>query len=132
MMTRFFRDSVTPPVDSPRNDLKGIGLLEVRVVGIHDKGFGVLELMLEEPGIPFVPPLRHPGHILDGHPLFGVVVDIEVGGLQHLEVKPIVLDLVATEVLGFERSSPGQQKTESSKGSEKPHPAGNEVTRAAL
>ena len=55
-----------------------------------------------------VPPLRHPGGGLRGDTLARVVVDIEVLGLQHLEVEGFVLHLIAAEVLGFGRRREGQ------------------------
>jgi hypothetical protein len=46
-----------------------------------------------------VPALRHAGDLLDVLPLLRVVVDVEVLGLEHLEVEVPVLDLVLAEVL---------------------------------
>src|SRR4029453_19153033 len=58
----------------------------------------VAQLMIEQPGEARVPALsearRHPRRVL----FFRVVIDVEVIGLQDLEVELLVLNLVATEV----------------------------------
>jgi len=49
----------------------------------------------EQPLEPRVPAFRHARRDFDAVMLFGIEIDVEVLGLQHLEVQLLVLDLVA-------------------------------------
>ena len=74
-------------------------------------GFRSLELVVQDRREPGVGALRHPGGVERGLPLHGVEVDVEVLGLDDLEVERLVLDLVLAEVLGRQRA-PGRQSSE--------------------
>jgi hypothetical protein len=104
-----------------------VRLLEVRVAGVQDQGLAAPELVAEDVRQAGVPPLGHPRRQVDGF-LFGrIVVDVEVLGLEHLEVEVLILDLVAAEVLGVGRC---RHEGEEKSGTEKrPHPAGTAGTR---
>jgi hypothetical protein len=86
-------------------DLAGqhIGLLEMRVRRIQDQRLAAAQLVLQQLGDSRVPPLRHARG--EGHRSFflRVVIDVEVLGGEHLEVKLFVLDLVAPEILRARR-----------------------------
>ena len=77
-----------------------VGLLKVRVIGVHDDWLGRLELMLERPRQPLVPAFAHTGNVQERFGFLRVVVPVEVVCLQHLEVELVELDLITAEVLG--------------------------------
>jgi hypothetical protein len=66
--------------------------------------------MLEEGGQPRVPPLGRARRPFRRRPLLGVVVDVEVGRGEHLEVEVAVLDVVLPEVLRLAPAGNGEQK----------------------
>ena len=74
-------------------------------------GCRLLQLMIEQLGQARVPALgharRHPGRVF----LFRVVVDVEVVGLQDLEVEVLVLNLVPAEVAALCRDPAGQRQS---------------------
>ena len=76
-----------------------VGLPEVGADGVEDERLPAAQLVTEEARQPVVPPLGHPRD--DGRRLglFGVVVEIEVLGLEDLKVERAVLNLVAAEIL---------------------------------
>src|SRR5258705_8835870 len=80
-----------------------VGLGEVRMARVEDDGLAVRERVVEQLRVARVPALGHarglPGDLF----LFGVVVDVEVLGLQRPELEPPVLHLVAPEVLRVRR-----------------------------
>ena len=90
------RDAARPLAD-PRHHVR---LPEVRRAGVEHQRLAVLHLVLEDRGEPRVPALRQAGRQLRRRLLLGVVVDVEVLGLEDLEVEVPVLDLVLAEVLG--------------------------------
>ena len=80
---------------------QGVGLLEVRLVGVQDERFPLAEPVVEEALVAVVPPLGHAAGVPErrvGHGF--VAVEVEVLALQDPPVEALVLDLVATEVLG--------------------------------
>src|SRR5205085_6442586 len=79
--------------------LDGVGLLEVRVRRIEDERLTAGQFVAQEATEPGAPSLRHTGGDVDPFTLLGVVKNIEVLRLQHLEVELLVLDFVAPEVL---------------------------------
>jgi hypothetical protein len=81
-------------------DVQGVGLLEIRARGIENDRLPLLELMAQDAGEPGIGALRHAGGVHGRHALTLVEVDIEVLGLDDLEVKLGVLDLVLPEILG--------------------------------
>ena len=76
---------------------ESVGLLEMRVCRIDDENLASAQLVVEEPRQPCVPALGHERSVLGLHLV--VVVDVEVLGLQYLEVEVLVLHLVSAEVL---------------------------------
>src|SRR5882672_5421299 len=80
-----------------------VGLREVGMARVEDDGLAVRERVVEQLRVARVPALGHarglPGDLF----LFGVVVDVEVFGLQRPELEPSVLHLVAPEVLRVRR-----------------------------
>ena len=90
------RDSACPLAHLAFED---VGLLEVGVAGVEDDRLPELQLVVEDLRQPRIPTLRHLGRLLHGLALLGVVVDVEVGRLQHLILERAVADLVPPEVL---------------------------------
>ncbi len=78
---------------------EGVGLPEVRVGSVEDQGLAATELMVKEPGEPLVPTLSHQGRHFNIDTR--IVVNVEMFGLEHLEIKVLILDPVATEILGL-------------------------------
>ena len=78
---------------------RGVGLLEVRKRGVEDDRLALAELMPQHGRELRVRALRHAGDVERGAVLDLVVVEIEVLGLEHLEMELGVLDLVLAEVL---------------------------------
>ncbi len=91
-------------------DRERVRLLEVRVRGVQDDGLAFPELVLEHPGESRVGPLHHARRIQRRLALLLVEVDVEVRGLDDLEVEGPVLDLVPPEVLGRCRARTDQQR----------------------
>ncbi len=77
----------------------GVRLLEVRVVGVEEDGLLVAERVQVGAAVALVPALGHPSGVADGLLGLGVVVDLEVLGLERPELEAVVLHLVAPEVL---------------------------------
>ena len=90
----------------------GIGLLEVGVAGVQDQRLATLELVIQQAADASIPALRHAAGFPDDALHLGVVVDVEVLGLEDLGIEGLVLNLVATEVLsiGRFRQSGGSQQ----------------------
>jgi hypothetical protein len=82
----------------------GIGLLKIGAVSVEDQRLFLLKLSEEGPGVAIVPPLRHPGRILNGLLLLRVEVNLKLVRLEGAEVKLFVLDLILPKVLGRRRS----------------------------
>ena len=78
-----------------------VGLLEVRMAGVEHERLPAAEMMIEHARQAGVPALRHARHVIGERLLFFVVIDVEVLGLERLEVEGVVLDLVPSEVLRF-------------------------------
>jgi serine/threonine-protein kinase RIO1 len=76
--------------------------------------------VIEHPFEPRVPALGHPRGNFDSLLLLRVVVDVEVIGLQDLEIEVLVLDLVAAEVLSrrVARDDADEQNGENTEGKE--------------
>ncbi len=94
---------------------QGVGLPEVGAAGVEDQCLAVREIVVEQPRQPRVPPLGHEGGVLDRQLLLGVVVDVEVLGLEHFELEVLVLHLVPAEVLrvrriGHRRQPPAEER----------------------
>ena len=77
----------------------GVGLLEIGVRGVGNDRLALVELVIERPRQLGVGHLRHPRDVQRRLALRGIVVHVEVLGLDDLEVEPAVLDLVAAEIL---------------------------------
>jgi hypothetical protein len=103
-----------------------IGLLEVRVVRVEDEGLLDVEVVLEEPRVALVPALGQASGVLNGLFRDRVVVDAEVRRLEDVEAQMVVLDLVASEVLGREglaRAERGERDQHRREPSQvRPHP----------
>ena len=77
-----------------------VGLFEVRMAGVEDERLPADERVPEDLAQPRIPALGHARHLLRGIGLFRVVIHVEVFGGENLEFEFVVLDLVASEVLG--------------------------------
>ena len=80
-----------------------VGLLEVRLRGVQDDRLAALKLVVQDAGEARVPPLRHACCVERRRALGRIVIDLEVIGLDDLEVEGPVLDLVLPEVLRRQR-----------------------------
>ncbi|MBK8004364.1 MAG: hypothetical protein IPK12_10630 [Gemmatimonadetes bacterium] len=89
-----------------------VGLLEVRVRGVEDDGLPLPVLVPEDLRQDRVRPLRHPPRVEGRLARLGVEVDVEVLGLEDLEVELPVLDLVLAEVLGGKQGGQGAEEQE--------------------
>src|SRR5207249_1876376 len=69
---------------------------------------------------PRVPSLRHPRRLLRRRALLGIVVDVEVSGLEDLEVEGSIQNLVAPEILGVGGGSARQAEQHGSRERGKP------------
>ena len=76
-----------------------VGLLEVGVRGVEDERLARAHLVLEDAREARVPALGHAADARGVLALFFVEIDVEVLGLEHLELEFLVLDLVAPEIL---------------------------------
>ena len=95
----------------------GVGLREVGMRRVEDDRLPLAELVVQDPRQARVAPLRHPGGIQRRLAFFLVEVDVEVFGLDDLEVEGAVLDAVLSEVLGGQGASrPEGQEPEAEQG----------------
>jgi hypothetical protein len=72
----------------------------VRVAGIKDDRLAVLHLVAEQGAVARVPTLAHPSDLLRRQLLLGVVINVEMIGLEDLELQVVPLHRVPPEVLG--------------------------------
>ena len=77
-----------------------VRLLEVGLRRVENDRLPALELVMQDPGQPGVGTLRHARGVEGADALVGIIVDVEVLGLNRLEVEVAVLHLVLAEVLG--------------------------------
>ena len=97
--------------------LQRIGLAEVGPARVQDQGLASGQVVVEQAGESRVPALRHERGVLYGDLFLRVEVDIEVLGLEHLEIQALILHLVLTEVLrlgplhGHQRSGAHERRT---------------------
>ena len=76
-----------------------VGLLEIGLRRVENDRLPALELMMQNARQPGVGALGHARGIQGADTLVGIVVDVEVLGLNRLETEVAVLNLVLTEVL---------------------------------
>jgi hypothetical protein len=93
-----FRDTARGFAELPEHCVR---LLEVRVAGVQDQGLLTVELVVQETAYASVPSFGHATGLADDGLHLGIVIDVEVLGLEHLRIESLVLDLVAAEVLGI-------------------------------
>ncbi len=105
--------------------LDRIGLPEVRATRIEDERLPGAQLMIQQLGQSRVPALRHAGGQLRGLLFLRVIVDIEVIGLQHLEVELLVLNLIAAEVAPLREGDCRHGEEEEDENAEKRGTAGD-------
>jgi hypothetical protein len=98
MMRRLYI-SVTPPVPSPTSPASAFVCWKCGCAANRMSGWRPLSSMAEQFCQARVPPLRHRRGELNGGFFFAVVVNVEVLGLEHLEIELLVHHLVAAEVL---------------------------------
>src|SRR5260221_2658779 len=79
-------------------DVGDVRLLHIRAGGVDDDRLATLELVVQDARQARVAALRHPRGVEGGGALFGIVVDLEVLGLDDFEVEGAVLDLVLPEL----------------------------------
>ena len=84
----------------PHRPGENVGLLEIGVIGVENQRTWLPDVVLEDPGDALIPPLRHPGAVLDRDRCFRIEVDLVVRRRQNVKVERFVLDLVPPEVLG--------------------------------
>ena len=87
-----------------------VRLLEIRLRGVQDDRLPALELVVQDAGQAGVPPLGHARGVQGRRPLGRIVVDLEVLGLDDLEIEGLVLDLVLSEVLRCQRRRAEQRE----------------------
>src|SRR5690606_35829376 len=92
---------------------EGVRLLKLGMAGVEDQRLALVELMVEDARKAGVPAFGHARRFAAGRLLLGVVVDVEVRRLQHAEVEPLVLHLVAPEILRFQEGGDEQREAES-------------------
>ncbi len=102
-----FGDAAGPFAHQAGDD---VGLLEVRMAGVEHERLAAAEVMIERARQPGVPALGHARHVIGEHALFFVVVDVEMVGLERLELEGVVLDLVPSEVLRLGGTDARRQK----------------------
>ena len=78
-------------------------LFEVGVRRVQHQRLASAKLMLEDPLEAGEPPFGKPGRNVDALTLARIEVDVEMLGLEDLEIQVLVLDLVLSEVLGRNR-----------------------------
>ncbi len=88
--------SLTGGVDDVR-------LLEIGLRGVQDDRLAALELVMQDARQTAIRAFRHACRVERAAPLIRVVVDVEVFGLNRLEVEVLVLHLVLAEVLRSQR-----------------------------
>jgi hypothetical protein len=93
---QHFRDTAGPFAERSFDD---VGLFKVGVRRIQHERLARGEPVLENPRQPRVPTLGHPRRLAGSLTFFRIEIDVEVFGLQYLEVKGLVLDLVPPELL---------------------------------
>src|SRR4029079_9105688 len=89
---------------------QGVRLLEMRVAGVQDDRLAVLHLVAEQGAVASVPTIAHASDLLRRQLLFGVVIDVEMIGLEDLELQPVPLHGVAPEVLGARVRGDGEDE----------------------
>ena len=94
----------------PNGAFHGVGLAEVGGGRIQHQGLTPPQLVCKKPGQPGIPAFRHPRHNTRGLGLLRVVIDVEVFGGQHPEIKGPELHLVAPEILRPGRDGKGTQE----------------------
>src|SRR5262249_46506120 len=87
--------------------------------GVEHQRLAGLHFVTEELRVARVPALGHPRHARGRLAFFLVEVDVEVIGLQDLELEILVLDLVPAEVLRLSAGGDGQQ--DCNRGKKLPH-----------
>ena len=99
-----FGDAAGPLAELPLDDVR---LAELRAAAVEDERLSPAEVMAEDRADARVPPLGHPRRHARRGLLFGVVIDVEVIGLEDLEREVAVLHLVLAEVpdLGLGRGN---------------------------
>jgi hypothetical protein len=85
------------------------------VAGVQDDRDAAIERMIEDRREARVPALGHSRRLLHGVALLGVIVNVEVRRLENAELEPVVLNLVAPEVLRADRDRGQQQSGEREK-----------------
>ena len=91
---------------------RDVGLGEVRVAGVENERLARGERVVEEVRKTRVPALGHARGVARRLLFLGVVVDVEVLGLQYAEVQPVVVDLVAPEILRLRRPCYHERRAE--------------------
>ena len=91
-------------------------LFEMRMAGIHEKRLPPPQLVVEQLRQPGVPAFRHAPRLHDCLAFLFVVVDIEMLGLQYLEVEVVVADHVLPESLLAEPGAARRQERYCSEG----------------
>ena len=76
-----------------------IGLLEIRRVGVDDQRLPAAQLVAQNRRQARVPPFRHAPSLGRQLRFLIVEVDIEMLGLENLEVERLILNGVAAEIL---------------------------------
>ena len=96
-------DAVADPLGDARGafgdlELEDVRLLEIGLGRVEDQGLPALPIVAEDLRQTRVRPLRHAGGVHHRRLFLRIVVDVEVLGLEHLEVEIVVLDLVLSEL----------------------------------
>ena len=77
----------------------GVGLLKFRGAGVENQRLPARQFVMEHGGEPSKPSLGHASRLTRCDLFGGVIVDVKVLGLEHLEVEVLILNLVPAEVL---------------------------------
>ena len=102
--------SVTPPVPSPISPSIALVCRKCGRAGVEDQRLAAAQLVVQQLREPRVPALGHPrGHPRRGF-LLRVEVDVEMFGLQDLEVELPVLHLVPAEIARPGRAGPERRR----------------------
>jgi hypothetical protein len=88
------RDAARRLADMSVEDVRA---LKVGLRCVENDRLAPLELVVEQPAQAAVDPLGHARGVIGRRALFRVEIDVEVGGLDDLEVARLILDLVAAE-----------------------------------
>ena len=78
--------------------LDRVGLPEMRPARVENQRLPAAQLVIQQTRQTRVPTLGEPGRHARGIFFLRIEIDVEVLGLQHLEVELLVLNFVATEV----------------------------------